>query len=43
MVRQGEGTQALREAGISSVTLPLTEAGRSLAAMSLDDEVEATA
>lgn len=38
LVRQGEGTQALHEAGISSVTLPLTEAGRSLAAISLENE-----
>ncbi len=38
LVRQGEGTEALREAGISSVTLPLVEAGRSLAALSLEDK-----
>ncbi len=37
LVRQGEGTQALQEAGVSSITLPLMEAGRSLAALSLED------
>ena len=40
LVRQGEGTQALQEAGINSLTLPLTEAGRSLAALSLADQGE---